>query len=159
MHAYRTALPLHHSSPSLESEMKAALVSSALLAGLLVASCARHAVTSIHGSRVSVDDTVNLATVSYGRLLETGRTYSAKVKRDTTGDRSTWWVQNPPMPPHYGVRFEWLNLPNVTNPREGLWTFVVKDINRWHDPEGGDPMGTYYLTYECNVLRIEDVQR
>lgn len=139
--------------------MKLAPLYAALFAGVLVASCARHPGTSIRGSQTSVDDTVNLGTVSHSSLLETGRTYSARVKRDTAGDCSSWWVQNPLMPPHYAVGFEWLNLSNVRNPREGLWTFVVKDIKRWHDPQGGDPMGTYYATYECDVLRIEDVQR
>jgi|SRR4051812_16077579 hypothetical protein len=139
--------------------MKLAPIYAALLAGVLVASCAQHPGASIHRSQASVDDTVNLGTVSPGSLLETGQTYSAQVKRDTAGGRSSWWVQNPPMPPHYAVGFEWLNLSNVSDPREGLWTFVVKDIKRWHDPKGGDPMGTFYATYECDILRIKDVQR
>ena len=138
--------------------MKLAPLYSALFAGVLIASCARHPGTCIHGSQASVNDVVNLVSVSHSSLLETGRTYSAQVKRDPAGGRSSWWVQNPPMPPHYAVGFEWLNLSNVSNPREGLWTFVVKDIKRSHDPKGRDPMGTYYVTYECDVLRIEDVQ-
>lgn len=138
--------------------MKLAPVYAALLAGVLIASCARHPGININESPASAHDTVNLATVSHSSLLETGRTYSAQVKRYTNGVSSWWLVQNPPVPPHYGVIFEW-NLSNATNPREGVWTFVVKDIKQWHDPKIGDPKATDYAIYECDVLRIEDVYK
>jgi len=138
--------------------MKLARVYATLLAAVLLGSCAPHPGTSVRESQASVDP-VNLVTLSHGSLLETGRTYSAQVKRDTASGRTFWWVQNPPIPPHYAVGFEWLNLSNVNAPREGLWTFVVMDIERWHDPSRGGPMGTFTASYKCDVLRIEDARK
>ncbi len=139
--------------------MKLVGVFAALLGGLLLASCARDPGTALREPQAKVADAVNLATLSHGSLLETGRVYSAQVKRETTDGRISWWVQNPPMPPHYAVGFVWLNLSNVNAQREGLWTFVVKDIERWHDSSRGGEMGTYIASYKCDVLRIEDARR
>ena len=139
--------------------MKLARVFTTLLSGVLLANCARHPETLAREAQASVNGTVNLTTLSHGFLLETGRMYSAQVKRETADGRTSWWVQNPPVPPHYAVGFQWLNLSNLNNPREGLWTFVVKDIERWHDPTRGDPMGTFTASYKCDVLRIEDARR
>ena len=130
-----------------------------LVVGVLIASCARNPGTVARVPSVSVGDAVNLGTLPRGSLLETGRTYSAKVKLDTVEEHSYWSVQNPPIPHHYAVGFEWLNLSNVSNPREGMWTFVVKDIERWHDAGRGDPIGTFHASYKCDVLRIEDVKK
>jgi hypothetical protein len=139
--------------------MKVALLASAVLAGVLLASCARHPGTAISESRASGEGTVSLGTLSRGSLLETGRTYSGQVRLETTDGRASWCVQNPPIPPHYAVGFEWQNLSNVGNPREGTWTFVVKDIERWHDTSRGGPMGMFTASYMCDVLRIEDARR
>ncbi len=139
--------------------MKQVCVFAALLGGVLLASCARHPGGALREPQANVADTVNLATLSDGSLLETGRVYSAQVKRETTVGRISWWVQNPPIPPHYAVSFEWLNLSNANTPREGLWTFVVRDIERWHDPSRGGPMGTFTASYKCDLLKIEDVRR
>ncbi len=136
--------------------MKLVCVFAALLGGVLLASCARHPGSALREPQANVADTVSLATLSDGSLLETGRVYSAQVKRETTDGRISWWVQSPPMPPHYAVGFEWLNLSNVDRPREGLWTFVVKDIERWHDSSRGGEMGTFIASYKCDVLKIED---
>jgi hypothetical protein len=106
-----------------------------------------------------VGNAVNLGTLPHGSLLETGRTYSVKVKLDTVAEKTYWSVQNPPVPHHYAVGFEWLNLSSVTNPREGMWTFVVKDIERRHDLSRGGPIGRFYASYKCEVLRIEDVEK
>jgi hypothetical protein len=139
--------------------MKPVCVFAELLAGILLASCARHPGTVLREPQAGVVHTVNLATLSHGSLLETGRVYSAQVKRETTDGRISWWVQNPPMPPHYAVGFEWLDLSNVNTPREGLWTFVLKDIERWHHSSQGGEMGTFMASYKCNVLKIEDSRK
>jgi hypothetical protein len=102
---------------------------------------------------------VNLATLMHSSLLETGRTYSANVKQDTASNGIAWMVQNPPIPNHYAVGFQWLNLSKLNNPRDGVWTFVVKDIERWHDASRGGPMGTFIASYKCEVVAIEDAQK
>ena len=127
-----------------------------LAVGVLITSCALNPGTVAPTPTVRPDNTVNLGTLPYRSLLETGRTYSARVKLDKVEEHIYWSVQNPPIPHHYGVRFEWLNLSNVINPREGVWTFVVKNIERWHDPGLGDTMYTFHATYKCDVLKIED---
>ncbi len=139
--------------------MKTALLASTVLAGVLLASCARHPGSTIPESGASAESTISLGTLSHGSLLETGRTYSAQVRLETADGHATWCVQNPPIPPHYAVGFEWLNLSNVNTPREGLWTFVVRDIERWHDASRGGPMGMFTASYKCDVLRIEDARR
>jgi hypothetical protein len=139
--------------------MKLARVYTTLLSGVLLASCAPHPEPPARKSQATVNGTVNLSTLSRSSLLETGRMYSAQVKRETADGRTSWRVRNPPIPPHYAVGFQWLNLSNLNNPREGLWTFVVKAIERWHDPTRGDPMGTFTASYQCDVLRIEDARK
>jgi hypothetical protein len=130
-----------------------------VVVGVLIAGCTGNPETAARKPNVSADNVVNLATLPHGSLLETGRTYSVQVKPDTVEKHTYWSVQNPPIPQHYAVGFEWLNLSNVSNPREGMWTFVVKDIERWHDPKRGGPMGTFNASYKCDVLRIENVEK
>src|SRR5258707_345874 len=103
--------------------------------GVLIAGCTGNSETAAREPNVSVGNIVNLGTLPHRSLLETGQTYSVKVKPDTVEKHTYWSVQNPPIPQHYAVGFEWLNLSNVSSPREGMWTFVVKDIERWHDPK------------------------
>ena len=139
--------------------MKSFCLCAIFVVGVLTASCARNPGTVARTPSVSVGNAVNLGTLFHGSLLETGRTYSATVKRDKVEEHIYWSVQNPPIPYHYGVGFEWLNLSNMNNPREGTWTFIVKDVERWHDPGRDGLMGTFWARYKCDVLRIDDVER
>ena len=139
--------------------MKLARVYTTLLFGVLLASCVRQSGTTAREPQARAGSSANLTTLSHSSLLETGRTYSAQVKRETTEDHTSWRLQDPPIPVHYAVGFQWLNLSNLNNPRAGLWTFVVKDIERWHDTSQGGPMGTFMASYKCVVLRIEDAPK
>src|SRR5262245_18469659 len=139
--------------------MKRARAYIALLSGVLLVGCARNSGTTVRDAQATVNDTVELTTLSHGSLLEAGRTYSAHVKRELNEGRTTWCVQNSPIPRHYAVGFDWLNLSNLDNPRDGVWTFVVTDIERWHDPSRGGPMGRFTASYKCDVLRIEDARK
>ena len=139
--------------------MKLACSYATLLAGLLAAGCAGNPESTLNESKVRSDTIRSLASLPRSSLLETGRTYFAEVKRETAEKHADWRVQNPPIPPHYAIGFEWLNLSNVNNPRDGLWIFTVKDIERWHDPDNGGPMGTFLASYKCEVLTIKNAQK
>jgi hypothetical protein len=133
------------------------LLVAALAAGVLLASCARNEPVR-REPRMSNDAIPNVATLSRWSLLETGRVYCAQVKKERDEEHTNWWVQSPPVLPHYAVGFEWLNLSNINNPREGLWTFTVKSIERIHIPEEGS-MGLFVANYNCEVLKIEDPRK
>lgn len=100
---------------------------------------------------------IDLRNVSRESLLEVGRVYVARVKRDPTDKDVHWSVQEPPIPQHYGVGFAWTNLSKFKDLREGLWTFVVESVDRWHESEGPNVMGTFYATYRCRLIRIDDL--
>jgi hypothetical protein len=139
--------------------MKSARLYIIVLVGVLIAGCARHAGTTKREDQAAVDGCSNIGTLPNRSLLETGRRYFAQVKREATDGHASWRVQNSPIPRHYAVEFEWLNLSNLNTPREGIWTFVIKDVERWHDSGRGGPMGLFVATYKCDVLRIEDAPK
>lgn len=114
--------------------------------------------TKVETRSASVPDPSNHVSSRRGLLLDVGETYVAQVEQSVHEGHTNWMVKNPPMPHHYAVGFEWLNLADMKNPREGLWTFTVKDLERWHSEHSmGDPMGLYHAMYKCNVVKIEDV--
>src|SRR6185436_11197840 len=130
-----------------------------LLAGLLFASCARNPESTLREPKVTANTILNLASLPRRSLLETGQRYSSEVKGETAEKQTTWWVQNPPIPYHYRVGFQWLNLSNLDNPHDGTWTFLVRDIERRHVPDKDDPMGRFIANYKCEVLTIKDMPK
>lgn len=89
-------------------------------------------------------------------MLEAGRTYQAKVIRRGEDKNAYWDVANPPSLRHYAVGFEWLNLKDIKNLREGSWTFLVRSVDRWHSDVEWSSIGLYSASYKCELIRIED---
>jgi len=103
----------------------------------------------------TIDNTITLDDDYHNELLEVGNIYAAQVEYKTFDGFGSWVLKNPPIPAHYGVGFKWINLSDFSGLRDGVWTFKVTEIERWHDPDKGNSMGRYFATYICKIIKID----